>query len=313
MGWFLTRKKAGKPRGRKASTGATTPSWSLQRAARLVRRTTVLAMILALVGGWYFGEQALRDYLADRHGPAVTPDHVRLAEAPEWMTPAVRDELKRFVAGYVEPDPLEVHSLRAAATALGRQPWVRQVEQVRRRADGGIEVRATYRRPVAVVQGRDGYHLVDAQAVRLPRLYLPHHVEQLVEQTGIAMITGITAAAPPAGEPWPGEALAAALALVRLLEAEPYADAIKRYDASGRDVRGRVRLTLYTDRGEIRWGLAPGQERAIEPDAAVKKRWLSQLHEARGDIDAGGRIVHLYGATVEVSNPSSDAGAAATR
>ena len=313
MGWFLRRKKAGKGRGRKKPAPDAGPRWSLERTARLVRVGAAVALIAALVGGWFFGEQALRQYLAQRYGGAISPEQVVLADAPAWMTEPVRAELKGFVASAIEPDPLEVQSLRAVATALGRQAWVRQVEQVRRLADGGIEVRAVYRQPAAVVQGRDGYHLVDADAVRLPRLYLPHHVEQLVEQTGIAVITGIATDAPPAGEPWPGDAIAAALTLVRLLEAEPYADEIKRYDVSGRDARGRVQLKLHTARGEVRWGLPPGQERAIEPDAAVKKRWLGELYEARGDIDAGGRVVHLYGATVEVSEPSPDAGAAATR
>ncbi|MEX0887331.1 MAG: hypothetical protein WD009_12925 [Phycisphaeraceae bacterium] len=308
MGWFLTRKKRPRKGQRKSvkADNAATPRWSLERTARLVRVMAMLALVLGLTGGWYLGEQALRGYVADRHIEPLTAADIELHDAPAWMTQAVRDRLQDFVADHVEPAPLDPVSLRAAAEALAHDPWVREVRQVRRRADGRIEVDAAYREPVAVIQGRDGYHLVDADAVRLPGLYLRHQIDALVEQTGIALITGV-ASAPPArpGQAWPGSDVRAALDLVRLLDGEPYLEQIRRFDVASRDARGRLHLTLHTDAGLVRWGLPPGQERAIEPDADVKRRWLAQLYDARGDIDAGGRIVHLYGATIKVSDPAT--------
>ena len=38
---------------------------------------------------------------------------------------------------------------------------------------------ARYREPVALVQSRDGYRLVDIKGVRLPGLYLHHQIDQL--------------------------------------------------------------------------------------------------------------------------------------
>jgi hypothetical protein len=45
------------------------------------------------------------------------------------------------------------------------------------------------------------------------------------------------------------------------------------------------------------WGLAPGQEKTVEPDAKVKMQWLSQISQMkgyRGAIDMGGKVVALY-------------------
>ena len=57
----------------------------------------------------------------------------------------------------------------------------------------------------------------------------------------------------------------------------------------------------------IRWGLPPGDEQTIEPDASVKKQWLANVYKTyRGSVDAGGKVVDVYGAAVFV-HPNRDA------
>ena len=70
---------------------------------------------------------------------------------------------------------------------------------------------------------------------------------------------------------------------------------------SERDSQNRIRLVLKTRTGMVRWGLPPGQEQPIESDASVKKQWLATVCKTyRGQVDAGGKIVDVYGAGVFV-------------
>src|SRR5690606_12797128 len=141
-----------------------------------------------------------------------------------WMSEAVRAELASAVAHKVTAEPLK-NSLPAAVAELRRQPWVAGVERVQRLPGGVIEILAEYRQPLAIVEARDGYHLVDAQGVGLPGLYTWEQAEKL----NMPVIVGAKAAPPDTGVQWPGEEVPAALSLISLLESEPYFSQIKAF------------------------------------------------------------------------------------
>lgn len=301
MGWFLTRKKRKSRRKRPKGGSARPRPWNPQRTLAGLKVLTALSVALALGFGWYYGEGALRMYAGLTQSDPVSIGDVELADAPPWMSTAVRQELAVLVASHVSNNPLDGSGLEAAANALRANPWVAHLEQVRRLARGRVQVRARYRRPFAIVQARDGYHLVDAHGIRLPGLYFRDQVDRL----GLPLVTGIETAPPGRpGEPWRGDQLPAALSLIALLRDEPYADQIRAYDVSKRDARGRVRLALLTGRGMVRWGLAPGREHSVEPTATVKMRRLRELAASRGSIDAGGYIVDVYGPSIQTIRPA---------
>jgi hypothetical protein len=313
MGWFLTSSKPRGQRGGKARkssrNAATRKPWNPQRTLVGLQ---ALALGLAVVGvatAWRYGEQALCHYVARqadaaaRHraamgrvegGPEAQAVTVRLDDAPSWMSPRLRETLGELVRRVVDHDPMDQRCLATAVRVLNDNPWVLSVQRVERGPGGVVQVRATYREPLAVIEARDGYHLVDAAAVRLPDVYNREEVRSL----GLPMVVGVESAPPSAGRPWQGEQVEAALELARLLVNEPYVTQIRAIDAGQRDALGRVRLALLTDRGMVRWGLPPGSERGIEPDAAVKKRWLDQVYNRYGSIDNGGNVVDIYRAAV---------------
>ncbi len=294
MGWFLTKKeKRAKPR-RRASLVDPKP-WDPRRTLAGLKVLGVFALAVALVIGWRYADRALLDYARNHRQLPVTADRIELVDAPAWMSEDIRQQVRLAAARQIDPDPMDGRSLRNCAEALAAEPWVRQVHQVSRRSGGRVVVSAAYRQPVAVVQSRDGYHLVDDQGVCLPGLYLAHQVDRL----GLALLTGV-ASAPPAraGEVWPGDDVQAGLSLVRLLTAEPYMSKIRSFDVSHRDERGRLRLVLHTDDGTVRWGLPPGQEHAIEPDAQVKLGWLRQLAHSGPAPGERGQIIDIYGPAV---------------
>jgi len=294
MGWFLTKKKKrAKPR-RRAGVDEGRP-WDPKRTLTGLKVLGVFALAIGLVIGWQYAQDYLLTYVQRHHQVPMTADSIELVDAPGWMSEDIREQVRRTVVKYIDPDPMDGQSLRHAAQALRGNPWVKRVDQVARRWGGRVLVEAEYRRPVAVVAGKDGYHLIDDQGVCLPGLYKQNQAKQL----GLVQLTGVSSA-PPAqvGEVWPGEDVQAGLALIRLLANEPYLDKVLAFDVSDRDSRGRLRLVLHTNDGTVRWGLPPGQEHSIEPNAQVKLGWLRQLAQRDGSLSTGGQIIDIYGPAV---------------
>lgn len=307
MGWFLTKKKGSKaPRSssRAKASAASPRPWDPQRTLWGVKILFGVACAAGAVVGWYYGEEALEDYAAATMGDPVSTDDVLLADAPGWMSPEVRARVATAVAEQVSSNPLDGASLREAARALASEPWVARVERVQRLASGKVEVRADYRQPMAVVEGLDGYHLVDDQGYKLPGLYYRDQVGRL----GLPLIVGVQAAPPGRpGQQWPGDDLQAGLDLVKLLAGERFFNQIESFDVGTRDNRGRLRLALRTRTGMVLWGLPVGQESAVEQSAMTKVSWLRRVNAEKGSVDAGGKVVHVY-STLQTSEPTMSEG-----
>jgi cell division septal protein FtsQ len=294
MGWFLTKKKKRAQPRRRAGLDEAKP-WDPKRTLAGLKVLGVFAVAIGLVIGWRYSQDYLLSYVQRHHQVPMTADSVVLVDAPAWMSEDIRAQVRQAAIKHIDPDPMDGQSLRNAAAALRENPWVQRVDQVARRYGGRVLVSADYRRPVAVVQSRDGYHLIDNQGVCLPGLYQENQAKRL----GLVQLTGVSSAPPAqAGEVWPGEDVQAGLALIRLLADEPYLDNVLAFDVSHRDARGRLRLVLKTHDGTVRWGLPPGEEHSIEPDAQVKLGWLRQLARRDGSLSTGGQIIDIYGPAV---------------
>lgn len=302
MGWFLTRKKATTSKRRKPAVPVR-PDWDPQRTLAAVRTLVSITVVVGLGAGWYYGQQHLRRYVSHHASVLVTPQQVDLVNAPPWMSPRLREEIQAQVAGRISPDPLDQSGLAQASAILRINPWVASVQQLHRVPSGRVQVVAQYRQPIALVVHGEGYHLVDVQGVRLPGVYQQSHVKALK----LPVITGVSATPGDPGRVWPGQDLQAGLSLVQLLGGESYMPQVSAIDVGQRDARGRIRLALHTHAGGVvHWGLPPGQEQAVESPAATKKRWIASLNQQRGSIDAGGKVVSLYGAAVFVHTPADD-------
>lgn len=257
----------------------------------------MVAMIAALLAGWHWSARSLRAYVADHRAADVTVEQIQLAAAPPWMSILLKEQLQSVVAREIDANPLDGSGLRRAAESLKANAWVRSVHRLERRPAGEVVVEATYRRPIALIRSRDGFRPVDAQGVRLPGLYLSHQVS-LVK---LPVVDRVAAGPSRPGEVWPGQDVQAAMRLIVLLRGESYMDQVQTFDVGQRDSRGRLRITMRTHGGgQVVWGLPPGSEGAVEPDAATKKHRLASVDRRRGRIDAGGKIVDLSGAAVFV-------------
>lgn len=289
MGWFLSSGK-GKRRS-KARSSSLGPKWDPQRTLFGLKILGVIAAVVIIGAGWGSLERRLTAYVSSKTAgaSAVNPDHILIADAPAWMSPTLVSVLQQQAASHLAPDPMEQHSLETARRALGSSPWLEQVHQVQRVSDGRVVVHAEFRVPVAVVQASDGFHLIDGKGVRLTGPYREAEVSKL----GLPLIVGAAHGPSKAGDVWRGADIQGGLALIRLLGGQPFMHEIRAFDVSGRDARGRVRLSLHTSGSWHEWGLPPGQEQPIEPPAQVKLRSLASLYAQKKTIDLPGRRVDL--------------------
>jgi hypothetical protein len=304
MGWFLSRKKSqasSKRRGggKRSASKTQNPGWDPQRTLAWLKIAGSAAVVLALAVGWLYGRSALMGYVNHTHGQTPKPVDVELADPPAWMSPGTKLRLKERVASALAADPLDRKTLAQAGTNLLSDPVIRSA-QVRRVSGGRLRIeQADYRQPVAIIEARDGYHLVGPKGTRLSLNPYYHHQ---VQPLGLPLILQVESAPPRGpGQRWQGEDVQAALSVIRLLRDKRYYDQITAVDASQRDSRGRLRLMLHTDDGQIAWGFPPGRERAIEPKPAQKLANLEQVaRQHRGSIDAGGQRVSIYGPTPRI-------------
>ena len=305
MGWFLTKKKksAPKPIARPVKSFSKPAPWDPTRTLLLIRLAVGMALIVGLGTGWVFGERALTQY-ADKlaNHAAIPPEKVKLVNTPAWMSSKLQEEIRTLAASPVTDDPLDREGLNKSVSAVRASPWVAEVKRVQRTNTGELRVWAEYRSPVAAVETEDGCRVVDATGIVLPGVYDKEQGHHL----GIPLITRVANPPPTEGTRWQGEDLKAGLVLLQYLRGQPYYSQIRAFDVGDHDAKGRLRLSLLTRHGMVRWGLPIGEEQTIEPDPSVKRESIAAMQKQAGAIDAGGKIVDVFGPTVNVSMPATD-------
>lgn len=311
MGWFLKNgKNKKKKRGGKRASQA--PAWDPQRTLLGLKVLGGVALVVIAVLGWTSTERILGGYASEKRSTPVVPETVQLDDAPQWMDATMREHLTRAVALEVGADPLDRRGLASAVQRLASEPWVAQVHQVRRAPNGTVHVVAEYRRPSAIVERvreRDaeepgpryevlGYYIVDREGVWLEG---PFKTYAAASARPLPVVTAITADPPGLGKPFPGTDIPSALSLDRLLQRELYYDQITAFDITRRDTKGRPWLILRTDGPAVVWGLPPGQERSVEPEAPIKLGALRDwAYSHGGRINTGANVVWVYTGVAQI-------------
>lgn len=236
-----------------------------RRSIRIVWVTVVLVMAVSAAWGMKHLEQRI---LAGENGQFPPEYRIVLVDRSEKM-PSL---LARRIA--LELRPREVSYFDSELTRrvhrLARQhPWVDEVQLVRKRRTDDpnlavVEVKATYRKPAAIVKYQGRNYFVDDEGVvlrdgrtyqengRLVQYYevpryrvstpdgrhayvaneyeiAPDLQRKKIHYIGI---TGVSSPPPEPGKPWQAEDLHAALRLVDLFERKSYGDEITWIDVT---------------------------------------------------------------------------------
>ncbi len=274
-------------RGKKKSTG----SWRLSPAAwwRMWVLCGWAATVLLLV----WGLDALRDYVQAQ--PQEGPTHLVWEQLPTWLSsPAYGDVLVEIEsdADLYSDDPVADPELtERVGLALSASPWVAEVHQVVKGADGAVRVAAEFREPFAYVAINGWTYLVDKAGVRLPN---EGPLATFPEDEWF-IITGVRGDIPELGQPWPGEDMAGGLALARFLDDArrggqlPFRSSLRaidvaNYDLKERPLDGRLRIRTIHPGCYVRWGEPPGEGPPVEPTAQRKLELLTALYVDRGQL-----------------------------
>lgn len=297
--------RSGKGRGAaKASLGG-----AMRLSPIAWRRTWALIGWAIVIVGVVWGLQRVTRYV--RTSQTELPWRIAWVSLPQWLqAPAyewLRDEIE-YATSLVETDDVHDEGLcERVGHTLASSPWVAEVQRVskyvRTHPDTGqeeavLEIAATFREPVALVEWRRRAYPVDAEGVVLPGGYGADHLDP--RDSSLPMrIVGVQEPPPlEAGTRWPGEDLIAGLALATFLR-EAEADGrlsfrsslmaidIGNYDLSESAFDGRLRLRTIFPQCYIRWGEPPGQEYPIEVDADRKLEMLRTLYATQGQFPDG--------------------------
>lgn len=247
------------------------------------------ASVVALIaGGWVaFGSldaHVDRLLLQDRPDPVV-----EFIDLPKELASLANYDLHSSLFGLLGREWTDDRLCGEMSTRIAGVGWVSRVNFVRRTGGGRFEISCRYRVGAALIRHGDKFFLVDAEAVRLPGVYVQNPTWRLVE--------GVAAPAPEAGTKWEGEDVRAALAVLAAVQPEPFGRQIVGVVVN--NFRGRrdpraCHIELMTDQagGRIRWGSAPGSE--LEENGVRQKLTLLRENFLKtGRVDAQHPVIDV--------------------
>jgi len=227
--------------------------------------------------------------LSEQSEFCLPTSQIQIGDTPHWVPQNLVEQVMRQAGLPDQLRMLDSDLTRRVAEAFQMHPWVAEVVRVEKAFPPKIEVTLEYRRPVAMVQVKQGMYPVDAQGVLLPPADFSVTDTQLypVIQNVSSMPQG------PAGTNWGDVSVAGAAHLAHvLLAADGKTPHWKRFHLAAIWIPKRsdadltiddVTYELITQGGSrIIWGRAPGTDHPGELSPEQKlgrlERYLSEFH-----------------------------------
>jgi hypothetical protein len=267
------------------------------------RRMRVLAInlfaVAFCVGAIAVGLHFDQKYVEHKVVFAKEPPAVVLKNRPVWMSDFLAEQIARTARPAGAHSAFDHQMLVDTVAMLRSNPWIREVRQVRRaygkQPGDTLEVDCEYRAPVALVQWKNYFWLVDGDGVKLPEAFTVQDVPRIVtgqdRRLNIRVIEGVRQPPPETGAKWVGEDLHAGLELVKLLFGRQYTEEIPKVNVAnfgGRfDPKG-AQLVLITKYGTtVRWGrpIAAGDDFFVEVSPAQKLAYMQAIYEEKHRVD----------------------------
>lgn len=130
-------------------------------------RLCVVAVVLMVLISWpYLRTKVPR--LADQPEYAVTVNQIHISEPPPWVPADIAQQVYNRAGLPDRMSLLDEGLVGQISDAFRLNPWVKSVERVEKHQPAGVTVTLTYRKPVALVEVRDGLYPIDADGILLP-------------------------------------------------------------------------------------------------------------------------------------------------
>ena len=213
---------------------------------------------------------------------AVTVKDIHVTPPPEWVPQDIAQQVYSSAGLPDEMSLLDDGLVQQVAEAYRSHPWIKSVQQVKKQQPASVLVSVTYRKPVALVEVREGLYPIDADGVLLPPRDFRR--EDVYKYPIVSRIGTIPAGS--AGHEWGDPVVLGAARLAEILttkndKGEAYWNAlsVQRIESPVRiaanDSLNDLIYRLRTKGGsEIIWGRAPGTGHPGEVTADKKIRRL---------------------------------------
>ncbi len=262
-----------------------------------------LLCILAVVAAGF----VLLDRYVQRITSSGQAGPLELVDRPDWFN---NDLLQKvYTAAGGSEFALDKTVAEAVAENLELVVWLYDIKV--QTTNSSVEVRAKYRRPVAMIRRSEQAYYIDHDAVVLP--FLPIEDLTIVEVKGFSART-----IPPISDTMTGDDIAAALDLLAVLETmdqistpdAPLLKEIASIDVSnldGRKSRSRAHIVLNAKDGtQVNWGAAYGRSaRYVEASDQEKVAMLYEFYTQHGTIQGIVKYIELRNPQEAVPRPTA--------
>jgi hypothetical protein len=241
----------------------------------------------------------MRRYVDTKVAVQNEPPQVVVKDRPAWMVDTLAEQIVRSVQPDAAHSTFDHQLLVSTAEKLRTNPWIQNLKSVRRvhgkKPGDTLEIDADFRAPIALVKWGEYYSYVDNDGVKLPEQFTAADVKKVIYtdrgQVNIRMVEGAFNPPPDPGKPWRGEDIAAALAMIKLLAEQPWAQDVVAINVENFDRRKspkEAQLVLKTRYNtEIRWGRPlNAKDFFVEVSTDQKLASLTQIYQQFGRIDA---------------------------
>ena len=295
---------------RKKKSGGGLYSAALSRILRILAIScAVTAVGIGVIYAAIAGFRLLEKY-AKKSDPASQITAVpKLVNPPDWLNEPLKQEILSALTAFGEdlkPDEDAAESVQYNIESL--ISWAYDV-RVRTTRDS-LFIEAKWRKPLAIVKlGLEKFY-VDAEMVVLDYVPMPHL--PIVKVKGLAVVPRT----PPTGKVWDREDLAAAVAVLNLLDrrdrldpsAKPLLNEIDSIDISnfkGRENARFPHIVLYAkDNTEIIWGAELGDwVQHLEAKDENKLAKLYGYYKEYGSLQSGDKYINLRDPLYKVPLP----------
>ncbi len=276
---------ARKARARKSSETRT--EWA---SSFSLRAAGAMALALGAVGAAGYGVAAVHARASDLLAreelvvEVVWPRNPGSAET--WLGEGLQEQIRAGVEAQLAGQAIGAGSLSRVGETLAQSGWFDRHPRVERTADGTVRITGVWRQPACAIRSGVRDYALDWQGRPFP-------IDYPAGASGLRTIVGGSGPAPlgPGGEldvmnPWPGDDVAAALALLAPLLREPFAPQVAGIDVSAYLSHGQ--LAIVTDKGSrVVWG---GRFGEFIPGEASSEDKLARLRSLAGNAQFGNRI-----------------------
>ena len=290
---------------------------------RLLKGALVALGTAAVGCGLLYTLDTFRDDIRVAPGYVMTSESLRLVKYPRWMTPAILAELDVSLLDPAFPQRfslLDTDVCTKIAAAYEKCPWIEKVERIVKRdprVDPNrppLEVTLRFRRPLAFVQDRDGFILMDEHGRRLPGIY----AEPRLGSEKFLIVTGISSTPPEPGQAWNEPAVQAALKVADAVEDRRETYRLVTIDMSNfghrRDPRDTEIAIWTASDTRIKWGRAPSADAVAlqEKTPDEKVAYLDYVYKTlKGQVD--GQLSYIDIPNEAIRRRSATTDVAATR